>query len=75
MQFRDENYLLPKIIQSSNIYGLQREVLEFCKNKDIIDLQYSSHYDLDGKVNVFSVFILYRDQEISNYMNKGEKNV
>lgn len=75
MKFRDENYLLPEIIQSSNIYGLQCKVLEFCKNKDIIDLQYSSHYDLDGKVNVFSVFILYRDQEISNYMNKGEKNV
>lgn len=74
MNFRKEMDLLPKIIESDNIYYLQTEVWNFGQDKDIIDLQYSTHFDLNDKKNVYSVFLLYREQVLKENIEKETQN-
>lgn len=62
MKFREYTNLKSKILWATQPHKLTDEVNQFGEKNDIIDLQYSSHKAVDGN-NVYSVFILYKEEK------------
>lgn len=62
MKFREYGDLLSIGLQNSDLTVLCSLVNDFGITHEIIDLQYSSHFDKTENNNIFSVFILYKAQ-------------
>ena len=67
MNFREHKNVRAKIITALTAAKLQVAVNVFCEGVELVDLQYSTHgisTFTGNTVEVFSVFILYKNKEI-----------
>lgn len=62
MKFREYDNVKPKVIVASMDVILESKIEEYEEKYDIIDLQFSSHYDHTNKRNCYCALLLIKEK-------------